>query len=225
MNHQYPWCKILEEQKTLMANPITSQFTRTCPIWGERWMHLEWIRTVGGGPDGWGDMIVASARPSLLAPTTSTTIIFRCKSISSTNPFVRLLVILSHFHSVSVYEPSQSVATTLWWQKWWQKWWLTWLPTWWSTWRVKKIGWHGVGHVGHHIVVSMLCEGSETLTEWKSESGHMKDWLGKVLETLACLKMLIPLVTICCLFWLSMHCQINVLGVASKVLLSTTCSD
>ena len=25
-------------------------------------------------------------------------------------------------------------------------------------------------HVGHHNVISTLCEGSETLTEWKSES-------------------------------------------------------
>ena len=34
-------------------------------------MHLEWIRTVGGGrPDGWEDMIAASARQPLLATTT-----------------------------------------------------------------------------------------------------------------------------------------------------------
>ena len=33
-------------------------------------MHLEWIRTVGGGrSDGWEDMIPASAKHKLLAPT------------------------------------------------------------------------------------------------------------------------------------------------------------
>ena len=32
------------------------------------------------------------------------------------------------------------------------------------------VGHHVSHHVGHHNVVSMLCECSETLTEWKSES-------------------------------------------------------
>ena len=32
------------------------------------------------------------------------------------------------------------------------------------------VGYHVSHHVGHHHVVSMLCEGSETLTEWKSKS-------------------------------------------------------
>ena len=32
------------------------------------------------------------------------------------------------------------------------------------------VGHHVHIHVGHHNVVSTLCEGSETLTEWKSES-------------------------------------------------------
>ena len=36
------------------------------------------------------------------------------------------------------------------------------------------VGYHVHLHIGHHFdhynVVSTLCEGSETLTEWKSES-------------------------------------------------------
>ena len=32
------------------------------------------------------------------------------------------------------------------------------------------VGHHVSHHVGHHNVVSMLCEVSETLTEWKSET-------------------------------------------------------
>ena len=48
------------------------------------------------------------------------------------------------------------------------------------------IGYHVHLHVGRHVshrnVVSMFCEGSETLTEWKSESvmdrRRTTDWLG-----------------------------------------------
>ena len=32
------------------------------------------------------------------------------------------------------------------------------------------VGHHVQLHVGHHDIISMLCEGSETLLEWKSES-------------------------------------------------------
>ena len=34
-------------------------------------------------------------------------------------------------------------------------------------------------HVGHHNVVSMLCEGSETLTEWKSENYYIVNCASK----------------------------------------------
>ena len=49
-------------------------------------------------------------------------------------------------------------------------------------------------HVGHHNVISTLFEGSETLTEWKSESitygptYGLTDWPGNILELLAHLK-------------------------------------
>ena len=43
--------------------------------------------------------------------------------------FVRLFVILSDFHSVSVSELSQNVETTLWWPTWWTTWRWAWRPT------------------------------------------------------------------------------------------------
>ena len=60
------------------------------------------------------------------------------------------------------------------------------------------VGYHVHLHIGHHVghynVVSTLCEGSETLTGWKSESvtnrrtDRPTDWPEKVLEMLAHLK-------------------------------------
>ena len=54
------------------------------------------------------------------------------------------------------------------------------------------VGHHISFHVGHYNVISTLCEGSETLTEWKSKSVTYlpRDGLTRVirLEMLAHLK-------------------------------------
>ena len=53
------------------------------------------------------------------------------------------------------------------------------------------VGYHVHLHVGNHNVVSTLCEGSERLTEWKSESMTYRRTNELVLEMLLHLKIMV----------------------------------